>query len=126
AAVVGTLRRDEDESTRFIASAAELWVQGTDIDWTAVYAGRTVTHVDLPAYAFQRERYWLEPAATAGDPAELGLGAAGHPLLGAAVSLAVDGGLVLTGRLSLRSHPWLADHAVAGTVLFPGTGFVEL
>ncbi|WP_461012508.1 polyketide synthase dehydratase domain-containing protein, partial [Streptomyces capparidis] len=42
------------------------------------------------------------------------------------MSLAADGGLVLTGRLSTRTHPWLADHAVAGTVLFPGTGFVEL
>ncbi|MEU0487338.1 polyketide synthase dehydratase domain-containing protein, partial [Streptosporangium sp. NPDC006013] len=27
---------------------------------------------------------------------------------------------------SVRSHPWLADHAVAGTVIFPGTGFLEL
>ena len=34
--------------------------------------------------------------------------------------------MVLTGRLSLRSHPWLADHAVSGTVLFPGTALVEL
>ncbi|WP_328869733.1 SDR family NAD(P)-dependent oxidoreductase [Streptomyces sp. NBC_00287] len=124
--VVGTLRRDEGESARFIASAAELWVHGTDIDWSAVYAGRAVQRVDLPTYAFQRERFWLEASGTTGDPAELGLGAADHPLLGAAVSLAADGGLVLTGRLSLRTHPWLADHAVTGTVLFPGTGFVEL
>ncbi|WP_418953451.1 type I polyketide synthase [Streptomyces cinnabarinus] len=124
--VVGTLRRDEDENARFIASAAELWVQGTDIDWSAVYAGRPVTHVDLPTYAFQHQRYWLESGSTGGDPAELGLGAAAHPMLGAAVSLAADGGLVLTGRLSTRTQPWLADHAVAGTVLFPGTGFVEL
>ncbi|MCL7430518.1 type I polyketide synthase, partial [Streptomyces sp. YS415] len=124
--VVGTLRRDEDENARFLANAAELWVNGTDIDWSAVYAGRLVTPVDLPTYAFQRERFWLEAARSTGDPAELGLGAAEHPLLGAAVSLAADGGLVLTGRLSLRTHPWLADHAVAGTVLFPGTGFVEL
>ncbi|MFF3350907.1 SDR family NAD(P)-dependent oxidoreductase, partial [Streptomyces sp. NPDC002779] len=124
--VVGTLRRDEDENARFLANAAELWVHGTDINWSAVYAGRAVIPVDLPTYAFQRERFWLAAARSTGDPAELGLGAAGHPLLGAAVSLAADGGLVLTGRLSLRTHPWLADHAVAGTVLFPGTGFVEL
>ncbi|MGW5641147.1 acyltransferase domain-containing protein, partial [Streptomyces sp. NPDC003832] len=124
--VVGTLRRDEDENTRVIASAAELWVQGADIDWSAVYAGRAVERVDLPTYAFQRERYWLEASGTTGDPAELGLGATGHPLLGASVSLAADGGRVLTGRLSLRTHPWLADHAVAGTVLLPGTAFVEL
>ncbi|MGW5639849.1 beta-ketoacyl synthase N-terminal-like domain-containing protein, partial [Streptomyces sp. NPDC003832] len=124
--VVGTLRRDEDENTRVIASAAELWVQGADIDWSAVYAGRAVERVDLPTYAFQRERYWLEASGTTGDPAELGLGATGHPLLGASVSLAADGGLILTGRISTRAHPWLADHAVASTVLLPGTAFVEL
>ncbi|MFF3346216.1 SDR family NAD(P)-dependent oxidoreductase [Streptomyces sp. NPDC002779] len=125
--VVGTLRRDEEENARFLASAAELWVHGTDIDWSAVYAGRTVNRVDLPTYAFQHQRYWLESGgAGTADVSGAGLAAADHPLLGAAVSLAADGGLVLTGRLSLRTHPWLADHAVAGSVLLPGTGFVEL
>ncbi|WP_431784955.1 polyketide synthase dehydratase domain-containing protein, partial [Streptomyces chumphonensis] len=126
AIVVGTLRREEDESARFIASAAELWTRGVDVDWTAVYAGRSIQRVDLPTYPFQRERFWLESASGAGDVSGAGLAAAGHPLLGAAVSLAADGGVMLTGRLSMRTHPWLADHRVGGTVLLPGTGFVEL
>jgi len=42
------------------------------------------------------------------------------------VELAGGEGYLFTGRLSVRSHPWLADHAVAGTVLLPGTAFVEL
>ncbi|MEU8481524.1 SDR family NAD(P)-dependent oxidoreductase [Streptomyces hygroscopicus] len=46
--------------------------------------------------------------------------------MGAAVELPGDGGLVLTGRLSLSSHPWLADHTVLGNALFPGTAFLEL
>ena len=37
-----------------------------------------------------------------------------------------SGGVVLTGRSALGDQPWLADHAVAGVVLFPGAGFVEL
>ena len=56
----------------------------------------------------------------------LGLGAVGHPLLGAAVELAGGGGLVLTGRLSVRSQSWLGDHVVAGVVLVPGTALVEM
>ena len=35
-------------------------------------------------------------------------------------------GCLFTGRLSLDAHPWLADHAVMGTVLLPGTAFLEL
>ena len=47
-------------------------------------------------------------------------------MLGAAVEFADGEGLVFTGRLSLATHPWLADHAVMGVVLLPGTAFVEL
>ncbi|MFE3939993.1 modular polyketide synthase BFAS4, partial [Streptomyces goshikiensis] len=49
-----------------------------------------------------------------------------HPVLGAAIELADTGELLLSGRLSLRTHTWLADHTVAGTVLLPGAAFAEL
>ncbi|WTW92289.1 SDR family NAD(P)-dependent oxidoreductase [Streptomycetaceae bacterium NBC_01309] len=125
---VGTLRRDEDEASRLVAAAAELWVSGAAVAWSAFFAGRSPAPelVDLPTYAFQHQSYWFENPTDSGDPSVLGLASADHPLLGATVGVAADGGVILTGRLSLRSHPWLADHAVDGTVLFPGTGFVEL
>jgi len=55
-----------------------------------------------------------------------GLVAADHPLLGAAIDLAGGDGLILTGRLSLDDHPWLADHVVFDHVLLPATAFLEL
>ncbi|WP_051341808.1 type I polyketide synthase [Pseudonocardia spinosispora] len=125
AAVIGSLRRDDGGSPRALASLAEAHVGGVCVDWPSVLAesGR----VDLPTYAFQRQRYWPKlTTATATGATSLGLGAANHPLLGAAVDLADGQGLLCTGRLSVRSQPWLADHAVAGTVLLPGTAFVEL
>jgi NADP-dependent 3-hydroxy acid dehydrogenase YdfG/acyl carrier protein len=82
--------------------------------------------VALPKYAFQRERYWLASGDGAGDVAAAGLGAADHPLLGAAIGMAAGDGCLFTGRLSLATHPWLADHAVLGTAVLPGTALVEL
>ncbi|MGW5348836.1 type I polyketide synthase, partial [Streptomyces sp. NPDC004050] len=78
-------------------------------------------------YAFQRRLYWPEqPTAWTGDVAAAGIGSADHPLLGAAIALADGDGYLFTGRLSLATHPWLADHTVMDTVLLPGTAFVEL
>ncbi len=127
AAVSGTLRRHSGGPDELTASAARLWVAGAPVDWSTLYAGRRVAPAELPGYPFQRRRYWLErAAATTGDPAGLGLSEVDHPLLGAAVSVATGDTLVLTGRLSLRSHPWLGDHAVADRVLLPGSALVEL
>ncbi|MFC7601435.1 SDR family NAD(P)-dependent oxidoreductase [Streptosporangium amethystogenes subsp. fukuiense] len=125
AVVAGTLRRDDGGLERVLVSAAELFVRGVAVDWRQVLAGGR--RVDLPTYAFQHELFWPVGAGSqVGNVAAAGLAVAGHPLLGAAVGLADSNGVLLTGRLSLSSHPWLADHAVAGMVIFPGTGFLEL
>ncbi|MEU6236272.1 type I polyketide synthase, partial [Kitasatospora sp. NPDC047058] len=126
AAVCGTLRRDEGGATRLLTSFAEAFVNGAPVDWTALLP--STERIELPTYAFQHERFWPRAAGPAlgGDAVSLGLGAVGHPLLGAAVELAGGAGLVCTGRLSVRTHPWLADHAIGGAVLLPGTAFVEL
>ncbi|WP_345056544.1 beta-ketoacyl synthase N-terminal-like domain-containing protein, partial [Streptomyces rameus] len=124
---VGSLRRDEGGLFRFLTSVAEAFVGGAAVDWTAVFAGTGAQRVDLPTYAFQHQHYWIEPdTARQGDVASAGLSSADHPLLGAAVTLPASDGALLTGRLSLRTHPWLAEHAVQGTPLLAASAFVEL
>ncbi|WP_410658218.1 SDR family NAD(P)-dependent oxidoreductase [Amycolatopsis sp. lyj-112] len=122
AVALGSLRRDE--GGRFVTSLAEAHVRGLSPTWSAVLPA--AERVDLPTYAFQRKRFWLEVGAASGDASAFGQAAVDHPLLGAAVPVPGTGGLLCTGRISLETHAWLADHAVAGTVLLPGTAFVEL
>ncbi len=125
AVVVGSSRREDGGLERFLTSAAQLFVRGCGVDWTAALPG-SGRRVELPTYAFQRQRYWLQAPAVAGDVSAAGVEPADHPLLGAQVGLANGDGLLLTGRLSTRTHAWLADHEVMGTVILPGTAFVEL
>ncbi|MFC0041888.1 SDR family NAD(P)-dependent oxidoreductase [Actinomadura rayongensis] len=121
-----TLRRDKGDDVQYLTALASAHVHGLAIDWPTVLGTAGTGPVDLPTYAFQRRHFWLDAPSSTGDPAEIGLDAAEHPLLGAAVSLAAGEGSVFTGRLSARTQPWLADHAVGEAVLLPGTAFVDL
>ncbi|MFD3313036.1 SDR family NAD(P)-dependent oxidoreductase [Streptomyces sp. NPDC058694] len=123
---VPALRRDRSEPAQLLRTLGGLHTRGVPVTWPALFEDRPAHLIDLPTYPFQRRRYWLDGATPSGDPAGVGQGPAEHPLLGAMVTLPGSDGLLLTGRLSLATHPWLADHEVLGTVLLPGTAFVEL
>jgi len=122
--VVASQRRDREEAYSLLTALGELHTRGTDVDFTALHPGRHVD--DLPTYPFQRDHYWLTPLRTAGDVGSAGLEAVEHPLLSAAVTVADADRVIMTGRLSPRRQEWLADHDILGSLLLPGTGFVEL
>ncbi|MFI9099262.1 type I polyketide synthase [Streptomyces fildesensis] len=126
--LVPALRRDRDEAQTLVEAVTRLHLRGIGVDWRAFFAGRAAAGlVDLPTYAFQHRGYWFKSnALPSGDAADFGQDTAGHPLLGAAVGVPESDGLLFTGRLSLATHPWLADHAVNGTVIVPGTALVEI
>lgn len=125
ALVTPTLRADRPEPVALTGALARLHTQGTRVDWAEVFRG--ARGAELPPHAFTRTPYWLPKVrAGAGDVTGAGQRSADHPLLGALVELPDDEGLVLTGRISLDTHPWLADHAVLGSVVVPGTALVEL
>ncbi|MEV6020485.1 MULTISPECIES: SDR family NAD(P)-dependent oxidoreductase [unclassified Streptomyces] len=129
--VVGSLRRGEGGLDRLYRSAAEAFVAGTAVSWDAAFPGTRGPGAELPTYAFQRRRYWLNTPAetTAASTSD-------HPLLDTVIDLPHHdgdgdgdggrGGVVGGGRLSLERHPWLADHVVHGAVLVPWAALAEL
>jgi polyketide synthase 12 len=126
ATVLGTLRRDDGGPGRFALSLAQAHAAGIGVDWEALFEGSGASAVKLPTYPFQRERYWLESGAGAGNVRAVGLSDCEHPLLGACVELASGDQLLLTARLATASHPWLADHAIFEMPLLPASAFVEM
>ncbi|HEY8987367.1 MAG TPA: SDR family NAD(P)-dependent oxidoreductase, partial [Streptomyces sp.] len=59
-AAVPVLRKDRDEAQSLVTAVATAHTRGVAVDWSAFFAGSGARRVDLPTYAFQRERYWPE------------------------------------------------------------------
>ncbi|MGW1811779.1 SDR family NAD(P)-dependent oxidoreductase, partial [Streptomyces sp. NPDC002078] len=125
-AFVPVLRAGRPEPETLTTALAHAHTRGIAVDWQAYYAGTGARRVDLPTYAFQRRHYWVDVFTGSDDVTSIGIGSADHPLLGAAVELPDSDGCLFTGRLSLQTHPWLADHTVMGQVVLPASAFVEL
>ncbi|WP_329792213.1 type I polyketide synthase [Lentzea sp. DG1S-22] len=126
AAFVPSLRRDHAEDLDLATMVARLHISGAPIDWTAFFGDTGARRVDVPTYAFQNSSYWLANDDAPADLSSIGLASAEHPVLEASILPADGDGALFAGRLSLSSHPWLADHAVLGTVIVPGAALVEL
>ncbi|MFD4139641.1 SDR family NAD(P)-dependent oxidoreductase [Streptomyces sp. NPDC058572] len=124
--VVGSLRRDEGGLRRFLLSLSQAHVAGVHVDWTALFQSSTAKRVELPTYAFQRERYWLTPGTGSGDVTAAGLTRVEHPVLGAALRVGDRDEWVFAGRMSQETQPWTRDHMVLGTVIVPGIAVVEM
>ncbi|GGV03235.1 hypothetical protein GCM10010260_44870 [Streptomyces filipinensis] len=63
AATVPVLRADRPERQALVTAVAHLHTHGVSVDWNAFFAGARKT--DLPTYAFQHERYWVDVPETA-------------------------------------------------------------
>jgi polyketide synthase 12 len=114
------LRPGRSEARTVATTLARAHVHGVPLHWETLFAALRPKKIDLPTYAFQRQRYW--PTGRAGTRT----GADGHPWLSAPVELAGTAGHVFDGRLSRRSDSWLDDHTIRGNPVLPGTALLEL
>ncbi|MEV7250596.1 SDR family NAD(P)-dependent oxidoreductase, partial [Streptomyces cyaneofuscatus] len=122
---LGSLRRDDGGPGRVLTSLGEAFVAGVPVDWTPRFAGQGVRQAELPTYAFQRERYWLEPSASALRAAGTGSTGPHHPLLGTALAVAGSDEFLFATAISLGTHPWLAGHTLAGSAVLSAPALVE-
>jgi len=120
-AALPSLRRAEPERATMLTTLGALYTAGAPVSWAALYpsGGR---HARLPAYPWQRERFWYEHPAGAGAARR-----GGHPLLGYALRPASEPGSTCWETTLGGAHlAFLADHRVQGAALLPATGMVEL
>ncbi|MFF5443393.1 SDR family NAD(P)-dependent oxidoreductase [Streptomyces achromogenes] len=116
-AVLATLHRDADGPRDLAAARARLVAAGAATDWKRYFPvpGRVA---QLPAYPWQRQRHWGggKESWTPDGPYQ-------HPLLGARITAPTP---LWSGAVEPVLVPWLADHRVAGSVVMPATGYVEM
>ncbi|MFK8844879.1 SDR family NAD(P)-dependent oxidoreductase [Streptomyces sp. Ac-502] len=123
---IPSLRKNQPESQTLTTTLAHLHTTNTATpDWQHLYPN-TTPHPDLPTYPFQNQHHWLTATETSGEATDFGLDSTDHPLLGADLELVDTREHLFTGKLSLRSHPWLAEHTVHGAAVLPGSAYVDL
>lgn len=113
--VVGSLRRDEDESRSLAASVGTIWASGGAVDFSRVCrAGRVVP---LPSYPWQRERHWLDVAAVRGSFGQA------LPLCGRRLSSPVPS---YEAEFATAADAWLSATEIDGAAVVPQAAGVAI
>ncbi|HEY9088384.1 MAG TPA: type I polyketide synthase [Anaerolineaceae bacterium] len=122
--VLASQRRGQPEHQTLFNTLAELYALGAAIRWEELYPeGQAVS---LPAYPWQRQRYWFEPKPSAVAPAASAFPGGGHPLLGQQVISPALKGSLHQAFFTAEYPALLADHIIYDNVVVPGTAYLEM
>ena len=125
--VLPSLRQREDDRAVMMKSLGALYAIGRDVRWAALY-GEQTPHIDLPRYPWQRAPYWsdLDPPADA-PPRHASRSVSMHPLLGRRLTSSQRSSEHFwETEIDVRRVPYLEEHRIAGAIVFPGTGYLEM
>ena len=118
AIVLPSLSARADELSCFVSALGGLHAHGVAIDWrNGIFQESHARRIELPSYAFQRERYWSPPrvpAATSDDPAWHSTHLPGrHIPLG-------DNRHLFELQIGAPLQPELADHVIQQRIIVAG------
>ena len=133
---VPTFVRKADSAVQLLKAAGDLLIQDYALDIDAVNAidqpvtlsrkqlRRPHILVDLPPYQWNYEKkFWTEPQASQ-EQRSLKFGR--HDLLGSRVSGLSDRSVVWKNMLRHRDIPWIKDHSLGGSAIFPAAGHMSM
>ena len=116
---VAALRRERSAWEVTVQGLAEMYVAGADINWGEVWNGTRANYVRLPAYPWQRERYWIEPRRRAEHVT--------NGVFVARVQSSVQPDTHFWEvDLQSESLAYLRDHRVQATVVVPASFYIEV
>jgi hypothetical protein len=61
-AAMGRSRNDDEASAHFLNALGFLWLHGAQVLWRNLHPGDHRRRLPLPAYPFERKRYWIQSA----------------------------------------------------------------
>ncbi|WP_410586369.1 SDR family NAD(P)-dependent oxidoreductase [Amycolatopsis sp. lyj-23] len=114
---LASLRRDRPQREQLAETLGQLYELGAEPAWDRVHPGPR-EHLGLPRYPWHRERHWIESAASR----QRRLGHDGPRLSGRPVPSVSP---VRDVELPASAFPYLRDHKVGESVIFPGSGYLE-
>ncbi|AEI67808.1 type I polyketide synthase [Corallococcus macrosporus] len=125
-----SLRPSAGETAQLLASLAELYMRGFDVDWTAFDAPFERRPRCLPTHPFLRERYWMDSKNPAGHRAYSAADATArgeaHTLPGTPLPLAGAKEARFAARLSTHAPAFIEEHRVLGNAVLPAACYVEM
>ncbi|KAI1101537.1 putative polyketide synthase [Jackrogersella minutella] len=131
---IPSMTRNKNDADQILSVAGSLFLASYDVDLEEVNGVNETSMirkpktqyllVDLPPYQWNYEKeYWWEPRGSAEQRARV---YPRHDILGSRVSGLSDSRKVWRNILRHRDVPWLKDHSLGGTAIFPAAGHLSL